>query len=71
MASVAFVTTEHDEACLSPAKLPQVPGVFPGSQPPGYSLDGRETCGTSANARRISPSAHHTSGSAGQALSMR
>jgi hypothetical protein len=30
MASVAFVTTEHDEADLSPAKLPQHPGQFPG-----------------------------------------
>jgi hypothetical protein len=28
MASVAFVTTEHDEAGPSPAKLPQPPGYF-------------------------------------------
>src|ERR1700742_4291633 len=34
MASVAFVTTEHDEARPSPAKLPQVSGLFPGCRPP-------------------------------------
>jgi hypothetical protein len=27
MASVAFVTTEHDEADLSPTKLPRAPGL--------------------------------------------
>ena len=30
MASVAFVTTEHDEARPSPAKLPQEPGRLQG-----------------------------------------
>lgn len=43
MPSVAFVTTEHDEARPGPAKLPQESGLFQGRRTDAAAFDGGMT----------------------------